>query len=163
MTHFNSHFPRQSVFDKFLFASIGDERNGTPLSVLSFLARQDLDPWLEAEKLAALPEESATRALASMFAALRDWPTAGPDTRTIAARLVTLLPHRAGLKVTPQEKALRDWAVTKSVSFPYLIVALTLAALFVISSRAVSTHSDKALSHASSSELPPVPPPMVRQ
>ena len=81
---------------------------------------------------------------ASMFAALRDWPTTGPDTGTIAARLVTLPPHCAGFNVTSQAKALRAWAVTKSASFAHLIVALALGALFIISSRAVSTNSDKA-------------------
>jgi hypothetical protein len=35
-------------FDNFLYASIGADRNGMPLSVLSALARLDLDPWEEA-------------------------------------------------------------------------------------------------------------------
>jgi hypothetical protein len=32
-------------FDDFLFAPIGDDRNGMLLSVLSVLARLDFDPW----------------------------------------------------------------------------------------------------------------------
>lgn len=39
-------------FDKFLCASIGEDRNGTMLSVLSALARLDVDPWQEAADLA---------------------------------------------------------------------------------------------------------------
>ena len=35
-------------FDDFLFASIGDDRNGPSLSVFSALARLDVDPWKEA-------------------------------------------------------------------------------------------------------------------
>lgn len=41
-----------SEFDAFLFAAIGEDRNGMPLSVVSFLARMDLDPWYEASSLA---------------------------------------------------------------------------------------------------------------
>ena len=43
-----------SEFDDFLFAPIGEERNGMPLSVVSALARSDLDPWQEAAQLARL-------------------------------------------------------------------------------------------------------------
>jgi len=42
-------------FDDFLFAIIGDDRNGMQLSVVSVLARMDLDPWHEAATLAASP------------------------------------------------------------------------------------------------------------
>jgi len=42
-------------FDDFLFAPIGEDRNDMPLSVLSALARLDIDPWQEADKLARLP------------------------------------------------------------------------------------------------------------
>jgi len=37
---------QRSEFDDFLFAPIGDEKNGMLLSVISALARLDLDPWL---------------------------------------------------------------------------------------------------------------------
>ena len=32
-------------FDQFLYASGGDDANGMPLTVLSALARMDVDPW----------------------------------------------------------------------------------------------------------------------
>ena len=35
-------------FDRFLYASVGDDNNGMPLTVLSALARMDVDPWEEA-------------------------------------------------------------------------------------------------------------------
>ena len=44
-----------SEFDDFLFAPIGDDRNDMPLSVLSALARLDVDPWEEAAELARWP------------------------------------------------------------------------------------------------------------
>ena len=39
-----------SEFDDFLFAPIGADRIGMLLSVLSALARLDIDPWQEAAK-----------------------------------------------------------------------------------------------------------------
>lgn len=57
-------------FEDFLFAPIGADRNGMLLSVLSALARLDIDPWEEAARLAALPGEAATRRLSSLIATL---------------------------------------------------------------------------------------------
>jgi len=41
-----------SEFNDFLFAPIGEDKNGMLVSVLSGLARSDVDPWQEAAKLA---------------------------------------------------------------------------------------------------------------
>ena len=49
--------------DDFLHASIGVERNEMPLSVLSALARLNLDPWKEAAELSELPSDCATQRL----------------------------------------------------------------------------------------------------
>lgn len=40
-----SNFLLGSEFDAFLFASVGDDRNGLPFSIVSLLGRMDLDPW----------------------------------------------------------------------------------------------------------------------
>ncbi len=85
-----------SDFDAFLFAQIGEERNGSMLSVISALARLDLDPWHEAEQLASLPGVTATERMSSLIAALPDASSAHRDSRTIAARLIALLPRRSG-------------------------------------------------------------------
>ena len=50
-------------FNDFLFAPIGEDGNGMLVSVLSGLARLDVDPWQEAAKLAQLPGKPR----------LRDW------------------------------------------------------------------------------------------
>jgi len=62
-------------FDDFLFAPIGEERNGMVLSVISALAQLDLDPWQEAANLAQLPVTTAARRLASLIASLPDRPS----------------------------------------------------------------------------------------
>ncbi len=50
-------------FDNFLFAPIDDDQNGPPLSVVSALARLDVDPWNEAEGLARMPRDQAKERL----------------------------------------------------------------------------------------------------
>src|SRR3954454_17133406 len=54
----------------FLYSQIGEEENGTPLTILSAFARLGLDPWREAARLAQLPKEDAIRELASLIACL---------------------------------------------------------------------------------------------
>lgn len=79
-------------FDRFLYASVGDDKNGMPLTVLSALARMDVDPWEKASKLTQLPKESAVTKLVSLLGALRNAPVAGLDPARIAAPLIALLP-----------------------------------------------------------------------
>lgn len=91
-----------SEYGPFLYASVGDEANGMMLSVLSMLARRDLDPWKEAAELATLPVDAAARRLAALIAALPG--TAGRvEAGGAANRLVFLLPKRAHPTTLPSE------------------------------------------------------------
>ena len=54
----------ESQYDAFLFASLSETDEMT-LSVLSVLARQDVDPWQEAARLTRLSREQAINSLAS--------------------------------------------------------------------------------------------------
>ena len=83
-----------SDLNDFLFASVGDEQNGMPLSVISALTRLGLDPWEEAARLAALPKVLAAEALAPMIARLSLTWGQRSDNLAIAQRLVGLLPMR---------------------------------------------------------------------
>ena len=56
----------------FLFAPVGEEVEGIPLSVLSALSRLDLDPRDEAARRSHLTKETAAEQLASMIARLSD-------------------------------------------------------------------------------------------
>jgi hypothetical protein len=85
----------ESRFDRFLYAAVREDPDGTPLTVLSVLARLDIDPWKEAARLAQLPGEAAARALALLISALPKGSATPSDSETIAARLITLLPHRS--------------------------------------------------------------------
>jgi hypothetical protein len=84
-----------SEFNEFLFAPIGEDRNGMLLTVLSALARRGVDPWQEAAELALLPGETATQRLVSLISTLTDGLSPQPDVRTIAAHLIARLPRRA--------------------------------------------------------------------
>ncbi len=59
MTLPRAYAPMLPEFDAFLFASVGEEVDGIPLSVLSALARLGLDPRDEAVRLAHLTREAA--------------------------------------------------------------------------------------------------------
>ncbi len=87
-------------FDNFLFAAIGDDTNGAPLSVVSALSRLEVDPWKEALSLARMPRPIAESRLASLIASLPKGAATGLTPEAIAARLVALLPQAAGRKAS---------------------------------------------------------------
>jgi len=87
-------------FDRFLYASVGDDQNGMPLTVLSALARMDVDPWEEASKLTQLPPESAVTQLASLLGALQNTSVAGqgrPGSGRCRCPIAYFTPCRSGI------------------------------------------------------------------
>ena len=82
-----------SRYNHFLFAPICEEANGMRLSVLSALARMDVDPWEEATRLAAMPKAIAERTLVSTLDQVLGKSCQRSETEVIAARLVQLLPQ----------------------------------------------------------------------
>jgi hypothetical protein len=92
-----SPFGLGSEFDAFLFAPIGEDRNGLLLRIVSLLGRLDLDPWQEASNLAQLPMDAAAQKLASLLATLPVPSLRQADLSTVATHLVGLLPHQSHL------------------------------------------------------------------
>jgi len=93
MTLHASFLPLRPDFDKFLFATVGDEVDGMPLSVVSALARLGLDPWEEAGRLSSLGNREAVEQLARLIAELPDGSRQqGAEARKIASGLIGLLP-----------------------------------------------------------------------
>jgi hypothetical protein len=111
MTRSAPVFALAPEFDNFLFAPIGEERNGMLLSVASALARLNVDPWQEAANLAQLPRTTAARRLASLIAELPDTPSTLLAPGANAARLIAQLPRRIGLTAPSA-------AVSRNVSIP---------------------------------------------
>jgi hypothetical protein len=87
---FNLH---HSDLQEFLFAPVWEESNGTPLSILSALARLGMDPWGEAARLAEMPRAAAVSALAAILARLPRNEPEVPDYSRISERLVQFLPQ----------------------------------------------------------------------
>lgn len=82
------------AFDAFLFATVGEERSGMTLSVLSALSRLQIDPWDDAVRLSRLPKADAIVALGQSIALLPPGAWQLSDATAIATRLVELLPKQ---------------------------------------------------------------------
>ena len=87
-----AYAPMLPEFDSFLYASVGDEVDGVPVSVLSALSRLGLDPRDEAARLSHLTKETAADQLARMIAGLSDRRWTLSEARGIAGRLIERLP-----------------------------------------------------------------------
>lgn len=115
------------------------------LSVVSALARLDLNPWQEAAELAGLPGAPATKRLASLLAALPDRPSPHPDPGTIAARLIALLPRHVGADVAVRKKLLEIAGVIKPWIVIYAVVMiLALATLWIATTHQTPAPVDNA-------------------
>ena len=114
------------------------------LSVLSALARLEVDPWQEAAELAGLPGQSATERLASLIALLPNEPSMHRDPETIAARLVALLPRRATPSPAPLKTLFGAAKMTHSWAVIYVMVmVLALGTQWIVASRQPSEQVDK--------------------
>lgn len=144
-----------SEFNDFLFAQVGEDRNGMRVSVLSALARRDLDAWQEAAKLAGLPTESATQRLASLIASLPDGPSTHRDADANAARLIALLPRRAGAIIPWRKTMLGVGAVPNSPAAICVIscvmyMVVMIGTQFIMASHPTPAQLDTARAPASS-------------
>jgi hypothetical protein len=151
--------PLNPEFNDFLFASIGEEKNGMLLSVLSALARLDIDPWQEAVRLARLPKDLARQSLASLIAGLPSGRWAPSDSTVIAARLAQLLPSRNSSKASSVVANRSVLEMTRHLAMMWLIYAAICGALFIVEGKreqpSSMNHTDAPLTNA-------VSPPQVR-
>jgi len=150
-------------YNNFLYATICADANGSLLSVLSAMARMNLDPWQEAANLAGLPAKAAARRLATLITAIPDGPALPDETGLIAVRLVKLLPSqtRSVLPSLPLRKGLPDiGALARSQIALYMLlvlIALALATMWFNVQRPPSASPDTA--HVSATTAPRNTPP----
>ncbi len=76
--------------EAFLSAGLGEQPNGMTLSVVSALARLDLDPYQEAARLAAMPRRDAATSLVRLIARLHH--TGASVDKAHITSLIQLLP-----------------------------------------------------------------------
>ena len=96
-----SSTPSLMEFEDFLFALIGEQGNGMPVSIISALARLNIEPWGEAKRLSDLPKDRAIQALRGSFDRLSDLQWTKSDAVGNAARLIPLLPNHNGRTSRP--------------------------------------------------------------
>jgi hypothetical protein len=84
--------PHRPEFGRFLYASVGEDRNGYVVTVLSAFARLGLDPWQETADLVALGRDAARLRLGKLLARFPDVPTLASDHGRVALGLSQLLP-----------------------------------------------------------------------
>ena len=127
-------------FDAFLYASIGAAKDDMPLSVLSALARLNVDPWEEAAELSELGKIPAAQRLAALIAQLPGGRWTQADSKTIADRLIQLLPRRDAARVALAGKSVSLRDITGSIGAKLLIcAALAATVLIIAASREPST------------------------
>ena len=125
MTLRGSFRPLRPDLDRFLFATVGDEIDGVPLSVISALTRLGLDPRQEAERLSSLSNREAVEQLARLIVELPGLFRPLDEAREIADRLIQLLPRHdtdsrypasPNSPVLPQTGAVEDIPTLGSLS-----------------------------------------------
>ncbi len=119
---------KNSGLNAFLLADIGEEINGSRLTVLSVLARLGKDPWVEAARWDQEPKAHAIEALTASIIDMPLNPEAIQDARSIAARLILLLPTQsrqstAKASSKPAQLVLPNW-MWVAILYPWVLLAL---------------------------------------
>ena len=120
--------PHPPEFDRFLYASVGEDQNGYAVTVLSTLARLGLDPLKETADLVRLGRDAARARLVTLLARFRDVPALASDHVRVARDLSQLLPE------APTSGALQRAASTAAESRPGASGAIwaVLAIIFLL-------------------------------
>lgn len=130
------------------------------LSVLSAMARLEVDPWQEAAELAGLPGATAIERLASLIALLPDESSTHRDPGTIAARLIALLPRRASSDTAPLKALLGAGTPTHYLAvICVLMMVLMLGSEWIMASRQPPAQVDKTYAPVSGTISPRTLPP----
>jgi hypothetical protein len=116
-----------SELNGFLFATIGAEESGAPLSVLSGLTRLGIDPWAEGARLAKLPREAAAHALTPLIARVGK-NRSEPEVRAVARYLAGLLPL-PGTPISPGSTGVHSrWPAVSVFCISFALLLALMAA-----------------------------------
>ncbi len=152
---------KNSSVEAFLYADIGEELNGSKLTILSMIARLGSDPWAEAARWAALPRAGAIESLAQDIDQMPLVPSALGEARATATRLVQLLPattsgaQQGGVAKT-EASAMPNWL---PVTLLYGAMALGMAVsgfLATKPSQAVVATTEQLMGAPGADTVPPV-------
>lgn len=115
-------------YDPFLRSPLWREQTGATLSVLSALARLNIDPWKEAASLALLPKDDASARLNSLIADLPEAQTVGTERYALCERSVSMLPAST---VVGNSSARPGSAIDEKLTMPPPIILLILGGMVV--------------------------------
>ncbi len=122
-----------SSFNDFLFAFIGEEANGQQLTVLSAMARLELNPWSEASRLSELSKEAASKTLAAIIGRLPGGNWKKSDLQLIAGRLVEHLPDgQPGSQTLTKTTSSRNESRKPAIDIRKALFWATLVAVAVV-------------------------------
>jgi hypothetical protein len=130
----NALNPHPPEFDRFLYASVGEDQNGYVVTVLSTLARLGLDPWKETAELVTLGRDDARARLEALLARFRDVPALVSDHGRIARDLSQLLPEgRASSSLKQAASTVAGGSpVTGGAIWAVLAIILLLFQMFMV-------------------------------
>jgi hypothetical protein len=120
--------PFRPDLNKFLFAAVGEERNGIPLSMMSALAQLDLDPWEEAGRLSNLAKQEAIERLTGLILRLPGLRRPSSEAQQIAAELVDALPMHKG-EAGPAQEVRRTAPRNIASGKAFWLICLAVAAI----------------------------------
>ena len=142
-----------SRYNDFLFAPICEDADGMRLSVLSALARLDVDPWEEATKLAAMPRAIAQSTLISTLELLsgRSWKPS--EAELVARRLIQLLPEGAESPKAAAGEIAGTHAQRTSYWLMWLVFVMAIS--FLSPHHQATTEADQSKSVASTTSPAP--------
>ena len=125
--------PFRPDLNNFLFAAVGEERNGIPLSMMSALAQLDLDPWEEAARLSALAKQEAIERLTELILRLPGIRRPSSEAREIAADLVDALPmHNGGGGPAKEVRRAEPRNIASGQAFWFICLAVAAVAFFLL-------------------------------
>ena len=130
-----------SEYNAFLFAAVGEEKVGLPLTVLTALTRLGFDPWREAARLSDLPRETAARAFAVTIAIIPEGNWKASDSEAIATRLVNWLPGRSAQAIPSVEARLIGGKKMKSGFATWLVWGVLAVALLFLGLHLISDNN----------------------
>lgn len=129
MDNITLQYADENDLDRFLFAAVGEDRNGNTVTVLSTLARIGLDPRKEAADLAVMSRKKAQIRLASLLTDFNDVPSLDSD--AAATRLTKLLPKHGYRSSEPSAPSIYKMPViSKGTILAIFIIVLVFAELF---------------------------------
>ncbi len=124
--------PLRPELDPFLFAVVGAERDGIPLSTISALTQLGLDPWEEAGRLAGLANRDAVNRLTELILRLPGACRPLSEAREIAVALIDVLPPADRVSETAETRRAGALKIAGGKTFWVICFFLTVAAFLIM-------------------------------